>query len=212
MNRIYLLLLVATAFSTALFSCQKDPEIITETITIHDTVYVTQQVTDTLIQHIIDTMTVTELVEDTATTFILLRHAETAGAGSDPGLSAAGLERAEELARVLQGVALDGIYSSNYNRTKQTAQPLATSKGLTTTTYPATVLDPLAEGILENNHGKAVVVLGHSNTVPLLLNILTGTDDFSNLPETQYDNLFIVSVFEKGRSKVVHLKYGKPTP
>jgi 2,3-bisphosphoglycerate-dependent phosphoglycerate mutase len=57
-----------------------------------------------------------------------------------------------------------------------------------------------------------VVVLGHSNTVPLLLNILTGTDDFSNLPETQYDNLFIVSVFEKGRSKVVHLKYGKPTP
>jgi len=42
-----------------------------------------------------------------------------------------------------------------------------------------------------------------------LLNVLTGTNSFNQIPETEYDNLFVVSVFEKGRAEVVHLKYGE---
>ena len=51
------------------------------------------------------------------------------------------------------------------------------------------------------------MIVGHSNTTPSLLNVLTGTSNYSNIPESEYDNLYIVTVFEKGRAEVVHFKY-----
>jgi hypothetical protein len=48
--------------------------------------------------------------------------------------------------------------------------------------------------VLANHHGETVLV---------------GANVYPNLPDTEYDNLFIVSVFEKGRVKVLHLKYGE---
>ncbi|MEZ4931357.1 MAG: hypothetical protein R2788_04395 [Saprospiraceae bacterium] len=53
-----------------------------------------------------------------------------------------------------------------------------------------------------------ILVVGHSNTTPDFINVLTGTNDYPQLPETEYDNLFIVTVLEKGRAEVVQLKYG----
>src|SRR6187399_2985834 len=120
-------------------SCDKEPEVITNTVTIIDTLVVM----DTLV--LIDTLTVIDFQDfpDTATTFILVRHAETTGTGSNPNLSAAGIARANELVRILAEVDLHAVYATNFNRTMQTAQPVATASGLSITSY-----DPFAPNTL----------------------------------------------------------------
>lgn len=201
------LLLVFAAFFSA---CEKDPEVITKTVVETDTLYITQH--DTVLLHITDTVTLTQFVNDTATIYILLRHAETTGSGSDPALSTEGIERAGELVRILKNVSINAVFSTNFNRTRQTAQAVADDKGLGNQTYDPLNQSPFIDATLDNYKGGAVLVVGHSNTIPSFLNLLVGSNTYPQIPDTQYDNLYIVSMLEKGRAKVVHLKYGKATP
>lgn len=207
---ILLLPVMLFLLNVALSACEKDPEIITHTIIETDTLVINHY--DTVVVTLTDTLTLTEFLNDTATTFILVRHAETTGSGSNPDLSADGLLRAAELARVLKNVPLDAAYSTNLLRTSKTAQPTVADQSLTLETYDGFTLNPVVDAVLANHRGGAALVVGHSNTTPSLLNLLTGTTDYSNIPETQYDNLYVVTVFEKGRAQVTHLKYGKATP
>lgn len=133
-------------------------KIITETIIKTDTLIVTQY--DTVIQHVTDTLTLTQFIRDTATTFIVLRHAETTGIGSDPALSADGLLRADELLRALKNVQIGAVYSSNYNRTRQTAQPTATDKGLTVQIYDPANQNPLINTVLASQKAAPCWCLG----------------------------------------------------
>lgn len=186
--------------------CEKDPEVVIETVVERDTIIVTQL--DTVFISLTDTLTLTEFIQDTATTFILVRHAETTGVGSNPSLSAAGQLRAEALRRALGNVPLAAVFSTNFNRTMQTAQPVADDQTLAVENYDAFSLHPFVDGVLVDHHAQAVLVVGHSNTTPDLLNVLIGSNVYSTFSESEYDNLFVVTVFEKGRSEVVHLKYG----
>ncbi|MFT5165328.1 MAG: 2,3-bisphosphoglycerate-dependent phosphoglycerate mutase [Saprospiraceae bacterium] len=207
MNKVYLsILILLYSIPALLLSCGKDPEIISNTIVEYDTIYVTEQ--DTLFLTITDTLTLTDFIQDTATTFILVRHAETTGIGSNPDLSATGLIRSEELRRVLSNVPLDAVYSTNFNRTMQTAQPTADDKSLSVINYNPSSLSPFVDNVLMDYYAGAVLVVGHSNTTPSLLNVLVGANIYADLPESAYDNLYVVTVFENGRSEVVHLKYG----
>jgi phosphohistidine phosphatase SixA len=187
-------------------SCGKDPEVITNTVIEVDTVFITQH--DTVFTTLTDTVTLTQFLNDTATTFILVRHAETTGIGSDPSLNAAGQARSEELRRIMDNVTLAAIFSTNFNRTMQTAQVTADDKMLTVDIYDPFNLDQFVDNTLDEYHAEKVLVVGHSNTTPSLLNVLVGANIYSDLPESEYDNLYVVTVFEKGRAEVVHLKYG----
>ena len=121
--------------------------------------------------------------------------------------------RAEELKRILSNVPVQAVYSTSFNRTRQTVEPLATAKGLTITEYAtATPYAQLVNGILSANRGKVVLIVGHSNTVPEILKELSGNAFNVTIAESQYDNLFIVSLPDKLSAKVVHMKYGKETP
>lgn len=206
MKLITTAILTLSVFFSLLTSCDKDPEIITETVTVTDTVVVTQ--VDTVFISLTDTVTITEFMQDTATTFILVRHAETTGSGTNPNLSADGMARADELARIMGSLSLDAVYSTNFNRTMQTASPVATDQGLTIQSYSGSNLSATADEILGSYPAGKILVVGHSNTTPDFINALTGSNDYPQLPETEYDNLFIVTVLEKGRAEVVHLKYG----
>src|SRR4051812_20778195 len=100
------------------------------------------------------------------TTVILVRHAEKAtGAAmsNDAPLNQAGMVRARELARVLAGTRVDAIYTTQYERTKETAAPLAADHRL-----EPIVADPatMAKVIKTKHAGQTVVVVGHSNTTP----------------------------------------------
>lgn len=202
--KLLALLILLCMGSIALSSCEKEPEIITEIITVHDTIHVidTIQLTDTIIE------TIFQSLPDTATTFILVRHAETTGGGANPNLSAAGQARAEILRDMLSPLTLSAVYSTNFNRTMQTAQPVATSKGLPVLQYDPIDPEALIDPALVNFPKGIVLIVGHSNTTPAFINAMTGKQDAPFIAETDYDHLFIVQVSERGEATVLHLKYG----
>ena len=71
-------------------------------------------------------------------TYYLIRHAEkdrTDVDNKDPHLTEKGLIRAENWAKTLKHVQFDAVYSTNYNRTKETAQPVADAMQLEITYY-----------------------------------------------------------------------------
>lgn len=196
-----LLLLLVAGLSLFFYSCSKGDSGKVETVTVTDTVYI----------H--DTTTIPALISDTTTTFIVIRHAEKEATGTDPNLNSDGVIRADELTRILSNISINAIYSTPYNRTKQTVTPLATAKSITITEYSAT--KPYAELVKEittPNRGKVIVLVGHSNTVPEILKELSNNSFTVSITDSQYDNLFIVNMPDNLSPKITHLKYGKETP
>ena len=155
------------------------------------------------------------------TTVILIRHAEKGtDPPADPPLSEAGRARAKELARVLAGVGVKGIYTSQFLRATQTAEPLAAQLGLKATplnvsvkpSSPTEVTEQSVQDIVkrvEQHAGEAVLVIGHSNSVPDVIRALGG-DSVPTIDEKKFDDMFVVTVYARGRARVVHLKYGSP--
>ncbi|BDX08177.1 SixA phosphatase family protein [Planctobacterium marinum] len=103
----------------------------------------------------------------------LVRHMEKQRNGSkDPQLTEKGWVQAKKLRDALKDRGIQVIYSSDYQRTQQTAEPLATALGLTVKLYDPKNLAPLAESIQAS--GLKTLVVGHSNTTPELAWRLTG--------------------------------------
>lgn len=149
---------------------------------------------------------------DSATTVFLVRHAEKVLDGSDdPDLAPEGKARANELMYILQHVKLDAIYSTPFKRTQQTVLPAAEDKNLKIQNY-----QPDERGFLEkvlSAHPRgAVLIVGHSNTIPDLANELAGRREFKNLNDGTYDNLFIAQVFPDTPSKIIRMRFGAHTP
>jgi phosphohistidine phosphatase SixA len=146
------------------------------------------------------------------TTIILVRHAEkdTTAKGStmmqaDPPLTQQGLARAEKLVKVLKKYEVDSIFSTNYTRTKATVAPLAKKHSLSVQTYDPKKLEEFANR-LRQIKGKTVVVAGHSNSTPALVNAILKEKKFENLDESVYNKIFIV-IIKKGKMKVTIKEY-----
>ena len=132
-------------------------------------------------------------------TLYLVRHAEKQVVeGKDPGLTDAGNYRSEQLARWLQDKGVNKIWSSDYQRTRDTAGPLVSKLGLELTLYDPRDLPDLADKLLENRENALVV--GHSNTTPELTRLLCQCD-ISDMDESEYDQLYVVSV-HRGETSV----------
>jgi 2,3-bisphosphoglycerate-dependent phosphoglycerate mutase len=129
------------------------------------------------------------------TTYYLIRHAEKDRSDStekDPILTKQGMERAENWAKVFKDVPFDMVYSTNYNRTKATAQPTATSKDLELSMYdPNKMFDAEFQ---KETKGKTVLVVGHSNTTPAFVNAIMKKKKYEDLPDDENGGLFIVTV------------------
>ena len=138
-----------------------------------------------------------------ATTIILVRHAEKADDGtSDPGLTPLGQVRAQRLAAMLAPARVSAVYSTPYRRNRLTAEPLADQEALDIQEYDAHDPDFIA-GLAGKHPGGTILVVGHSNTVPAMVNTLTGTDQYGQLAEMEYDKLFVVTVIDgAGRAMV----------
>ncbi len=121
--------------------------------------------------------------------FFLVRHAEKADQSEDPPLTEAGHARARALAHLLRDAGVDAIFSSDFERCRDTAHPLARDLGLSVTLYDPNKLPELARTLL-SSPGRALVV-GHSNTTPELAGLLGG-DPGPPIPETEYDRLYVL--------------------
>lgn len=145
------------------------------------------------------------------TTALIVRHAELSAAPpTDPPLSAAGQARAQTLIHLAGDAGITAVFATEFTRTQQTVQPLATHLGLSTIQINAANVEELVGQVLSDHAGKVVFIAGHSNTVPLIIEELGGVT-MPPLAENEFDNLFIVIVYRFGGAKVVHLHYGNPS-
>jgi len=166
------------------------------------------------------------------TLLLLARHAEKQDDSANPDLTARGLARAEALADIALDLNVAAVYSTDFCRTAQTAQPTASRLGMPIVVQalsgatdslehctpaissPALFLDSkladvadLLSWILEQHAGKAVLIVGHSNTVPKMLERL-GVGVFQ-IADDEYDRLFMVTLDAKYGARVVEQSYGE---
>lgn len=150
--------------------------------------------------------------EAQTTTIILLRHSEkdTSAAGStmmkaDPPLSKEGEKRAASLLELLRYYTPDAIYSTNYIRTRATVTPLAQKFNKEIQLYDPKNLTALGEQLLQLK-GKTIVVAGHSNTTPALVNLLIKENKYPNLDDSIYTKLWIVKI-KDGKAEAQEITY-----
>lgn len=127
----------------------------------------------------------------------LVRHAERADAGmaaakmagADPELSEAGKARAASLATLLKEAKIAAIFTTEYKRTRDTAQPLAAAIGIAAAAVDSKDAATLIDRV-KASPGN-VLVVGHSNTVPDIIKAL-GVAESVAIADDQFDNLFVV--------------------
>lgn len=147
------------------------------------------------------------------TTVILVRHAEKNIEPNNPDvdLSPAGQARAQDIVRTFGDAGINTIYATQYKRTQQTVKPLADKLGLPVNQVNSKNTSDLVAQIRAQHSGQVIFIAGHNNTVPEIVAALGGPT-FPVIPENEFDNLYIVTVYRTGKAKVVKLKYGTASP
>ena len=135
-------------------------------------------------------------------TIYLVRHAEKQLVGDDPLLSVVGTVRAKKLAQILANQEIQHVFSTNFIRTKATAQPLIDAQqGLSIELYDVKDHDALVKE-LRQRKGNALVV-GHSNTIHHVANYFVQEGEkYPELQDIEYDFIFVVTLEKDGSSKV----------
>jgi broad specificity phosphatase PhoE len=112
--------------------------------------------------------------QDASLTLIVVRHAEKmSSTDADPPLSAEGLKRAEALALALRDYPVVAVYATPFRRTQTTAAPTALRFGVPVQSYDAKLATTEFADTLRAQHSSgAVLVVGHSNTVPQIVSVL----------------------------------------
>ena len=132
----------------------------------------------------------------------LSRHAKKqVTGGRDPDLTTEGKQAAKNLAEQLSEVGLDAVYSTPFKRTRHTAQPTAESKGLEVNELMLSAQE-MAFKIRAQHLGQSILILGHSNTTPELIEAL-GANEEVTIGHEQYGDLFLV-VLKQGKFHRLH--------
>lgn len=126
-------------------------------------------------------------------TIFIVRHAEKQLEGNDPELAYVGGVRAKKLGQILSDKEIKHIFSTDYKRTRLTAEPTASVAGVPIQSYDPKNHDALVEQLrsLEGN----ILVVGHSNTVSQLANYFVGeSPKFDDLTDLEYDYIYVVTL------------------
>ncbi len=156
------------------------------------------------------------LTQCRSTKVYIVRHAEksTQPAG-DPDLTAQGRARADALADLLRGEDIRQIYSTETRRTRQTAEPLSLQTGVPVRAYANDTLLKFLYRVLDEE--KNTVIVGHSNTVLKMLDEWSLNHSIREIPDNDYDNLFVVSAKPRNgpggyKLRLKERTYGKKSP
>ena len=143
--------------------------------------------------------TFSQEVNEDISTYYFIRHAEKDRSDSsnpNPHLNEKGLARSKKWSNVFSNVKFDLIYSTDYFRTKETALPTATSNNLDITLYNSK--DFNSNTFLKETRGKTVLVVGHSNSTPLIVNAIIGKDKYNTIDDKNNANLYIITISNSG--------------
>lgn len=124
----------------------------------------------------------------------LVRHAEKQADSKNPVLTDCGKARAELLASLLSKAHIAAIYSTSYQRTMQTARPLANLQKTVIKNYNPKHLEQFALQLKQKKENALVV--GHSNTTPMLAELLV-KQKVASLTEQDYQYLYQVHIINE---------------
>jgi broad specificity phosphatase PhoE len=136
---------------------------------------------------------------------VIVRHAEKVDQTKDPHVSEAGQARARALAALLAQSGAAAIYATEYQRTTETAKPLADLLGLPIQHVPAAETARLVEQLKTRHAQDTVVVIGHSNTVPEIVRLYGAS--ISPIADDDFGNVFVVVPKAGGPPVVLKLRY-----
>ncbi len=155
--------------------------------------------------------------QDSPTVVLVIRHAEKAvEPGDNPGLSEAGQKRAQELVELAEEAGVNAIYTTQFKRAQDTAKPLAARLSIPVTPVEvnrenaAGYAAALAKSVLAKNAGQVVLVIGHSNTVPAIVEAFGAKRPAAIDDATEFDRVFVLIVPKSGPVKLVKTRYGQP--
>jgi phosphohistidine phosphatase SixA len=142
---------------------------------------------------------------------VLVRHGEKQPApADDPSLSEAGVARAKALDAALAHATPTTILVSPRKRTVETAAVVQQRVGVTPTVIALNGqhVQNVAAAILQAK--GVVLVVGHSNTIPAIVNAIAGTK-LPDLCDASYATLFLVTPASAGaKAQLVTSSYGTP--
>lgn len=144
--------------------------------------------------------------QSTTKTIVLVRHTEkdtTDTKNPDPVLSAEGKERAVRLMKAIKKYKPHEIFATAYKRTQQTAEPIANARKKQVQTYDAGKQAEFVSKIMASNTDHYLIV-GHSNTIPPLANLLAKKEIFRNLVDAEHGVIWVIRL-RKGVLKKVEI-------
>ena len=145
--------------------------------------------------------------QSTNKTIVLVRHAEknppVDGDKGDPDLSAEGRERARRLMQAVKKYKPHEIFATAYKRTQQTAEPIANTRKKQIQTYDASKQSEFVAKIMASKTDHYLIV-GHSNTIPLLANLLAKKEIFRNLVDAEHGVIWVIKI-RKGVLKKIEI-------
>jgi phosphohistidine phosphatase SixA len=144
-------------------------------------------------------------------TIYLVRHADKVSDDVDAPLSDAGRVRAVCLANTLQDANIQQIFTSELQRSQQTAAPLAEKLHLKPVAIPLSKVDDLIEAI-RSSKAASVLVVWHDATLPKIL-LALGGPEITPIAHTEYDRFFVLTIAGDGKESkpgFVALRYCDP--
>jgi broad specificity phosphatase PhoE len=127
----------------------------------------------------------------------IVRHADKLDKTPNSVLSPEGHARSEILKNNLQNKKIDLIFATPFQRTQETAQPLATFLNKPLLIYRNNAEDSMAT-VIKSQKDKNILLVGHSGNIPRIIEKATGKK-IRPIGEEEYDNLYIIRL---GRRKV----------
>lgn len=154
----------------------------------------------------------TQKTEPDISVFYFIRHAEkdrTDPKDVDPELSQDGLGRAMHWAEILNDVPISAVYTTDFRRTAMTAAPIVVKKDLTVTYFDPETLD--LEQFKKENLNKAVLVVGHRDTTPEMVNKLVGKDTYPTMDDLDNGSMYVIAIID-GKATASHLSFNCNCP
>jgi broad specificity phosphatase PhoE len=147
-----------------------------------------------------------------ATVVILVRHGEKGTQPpQDPPLSEQGQARAMALVNVARQAGVTAIVTTQFERTRKTAEPTAIELKVTPESVQAggaAHAKAVAEQVMKHA-GGTVLVVGHSNTIPAIVGAL-GAPQPKELCDSEYDLVFTVVLGDGAPPRLIRSRYGAP--
>ena len=139
-------------------------------------------------------------------TIFLVRHADKISNAYDSALSDQGLERAKCLADMLVDSHVEQIFTSDLQRTQQTAGPLVARVNIKPVVIFNGAPDDLVDAIRASK-AATILVVWHGGTLPKVLRALGGPE-VPAIGDSEYDRFFVLTLADSGdHPRVTFLRY-----